>query len=374
MERHEPRAYGWRMRRLGAVTAVAIGLTGVSVAPAAAPAVRCSAGRTVFRDPPLRVFAVPLPDGSGAREYACLMPEGQPVRMGIEIFGGHPDQSHVPTLVFDGERFAASVKVGFGEGGAFERYTVADLERGRVVQAPLFEADDALPFRLAGGGRLLVNDGRIRLFKPRSSRVETLSRAGVRATRLAVADRTAYWTIGSTVEHATVPGSAPIGQDRRLSPARVPRRPRCGRGSLTLQASPSVRVFLSSAGRRSACRLGQNGARAIEEGEVSIAHDRWVLTWGWDDKLTSLDTRTGRLDQVAGRIGAPVVLVDGTLVWTDEATGLMTKTPGSTPEVLADGSAAPSSVATSGRTVYWLAAGVAHSWTHRAARRVSASR
>src|SRR5919112_202543 len=119
------------MRR-GSAGIVVVALTAALAAAPAGARVGCSSGATVVRDGSLRILGVALPQvGRRARVglYACLR-GGATTAIGQSGDPGHPEDSDVEQVVFDGRRHLATLTLR-GDGRA--RYRVFDLRRRRQV-------------------------------------------------------------------------------------------------------------------------------------------------------------------------------------------------------------------------------------------------
>jgi hypothetical protein len=368
-----------------------VALTAVALAAAPAHArVGCSSGATVVRDRALRILGVPVPQpGRRAKVglYACLR-GGPTTAVGQAGYPGHPADSDVEQVVFDGHRYLATITL---RGNGTSRYRVFDLRRRR--QATLarstvtFAGPD--PFRLTLSGALARSDFGVQLvplgFRGADTELPLLGSS--RSYDLAYVGSTLYWSDSANPAAPILAGSASVAapaatpENRvydiaRLGPYNLERhRDRCSslRGR-TIAASVHVRVVAQRSGggttQRYACAIGLGpdfvvalGPPPPRRGELRIVGDRWLLSRTTAGAIV-IDASTGGMAARApGAIQSLTVSEDGRLAWIDGSGRLLAaRSHRRAPVVLAEGSDAPTALASSEETIYWTSAGAPRRW------------
>jgi hypothetical protein len=293
-------------------------------------------------------------------------------------FDGGAGSWDTPAYAFAAGRYLGSYSWTDGEGGPSASFSVDDLKtERRIAWTGATYEDGVPPFRVAENGALLFTDeDEIDLLTPGVRGVRRLSSSLARASDLALAGGTVYWTEhpkGAPAEahSATLSGVAGDAEGRMLEP--IEPRPK-GRGcraarGRTLASSPTVRVYrrAGSAVRR-ACRIGGGSFRMPAAAPVPrIVNDRWLLVLGPGSPAATarvVDMKTGRTATLVAAGGPGIrratMLRRGTLVWLEEGGRVLAQRPGAAAVELAPADPAPSALAAARDTVYWTAGGAPH--------------
>jgi hypothetical protein len=335
----------------------------------AAP-VHCDSGATVFVDGPLRVFGKGYrfhdadETETGHKQYACLRGRG-PVAVGQDSVTNGTYGAAVEKYVFAGGRYLAAASYDEGEGGATQYLDVRDLRTGRhrSVNAMLDGAEVPI-IRLSANGDLAVDaDGALTAY-PFAGGKQVLADTG--ATGLAIAGTTVYWTQSDGPHSAVLAGNPSQEPDEVLEPVKFSRRNYCdSRAGRTVLRTPRIRVVRKGKATV-ACRVGSGRSVLFTEPtpDLHAAGDRW-LSAGDGEQAKVYDLRSLQLVTIAPPAVSRALLPDGTLVWSTAAGELDVRAPGAAEATTLEAAGA-SAIATTGTTVYWMAGGVAHSWTARA--------
>jgi hypothetical protein len=339
--------------------------------------VRCTSGRTVVQDGPLRLFGIGEPNRYGpvrATLYACLGGVPRPTAVGSES---------TRLVAFDGSRYLATLDASTGgEGSGDSTYLVMDLRRHRLVtyanavwDADAFFGNALHPFRVTTAGALVRDDYGIQVIRRGSKGDDRLIPAVGQGDEIAYVGDTVYWS-DDAAARSTVIGTPAARPENRIydlqlfNAAGLLSRRRGGCAAMpgiTIAASPHVRVVARN-GRRFACATGKAwrhalGPRAGATGELRIVHDRWLLSRRAAGAIV-IDARNGAVvTRVSGAITGSTLAGDGTFAWIEPGGRLVAKTPrATTPTVLAEATDAPAKLASSNRTIYWTAGGAPARW------------